>query len=443
MRAFEEKIFKDAVSLGAILTAMNALVLVLAIAASEYAAGLSLVERISFAAEDPPWMPPEVEPIYPVFGRHFFGDLMIWMGYAQAPDPYGLDLPPQIPPFGLVIYEGFWATGTYGRATAIYIALTFVCFLSLVWLASKRFDWPVRVFLLVGAGVLTGPFLAAVDRGAFQIVALTMMIAGIQLLAAPRRYLWVLGSFLIVGAVSVKTYLVLLLIWPLITKSRYRRIFFTVSLGLALNVASAFWYGGPLHVLAGFLRGTFMAGGGVGLPWVHQSISLPGLLVKFLSAVWGWIPASAWLQEHAWLLWLPSIAYLSLVILVLGNKALPNWIKAVFVLSLSQLVVPASMIYTGVWASFALLLFVSDVEKGSWMPGNGRSPTEQVRALSRVAVGVALASTLVINPFRYVLPDGTFVNATHLASPLLWAVAILIVLLQSLKLQRNPVDVAR
>lgn len=180
--------------------------------------GSSIIDEFFFRVNDPPWMPTDRFP-EPIIGSHHFGDLKIWLGYAEVPNPYGesVQYAPASPMLAVIFFRFLLLAGEPlgGQLLGSLILFTLIQG-SAAALTVVRIS---RHFCLAGnllpstVVILTSPgFLMALDRGGSHILAGSLAIN--YLLSAERSsarfsIVW------IIFAVALKPYFIVCLLYKL------------------------------------------------------------------------------------------------------------------------------------------------------------------------------------------------------------------------------------
>lgn len=397
----------------------------------------NLIGLFSFRVDDPPWMPSDVAPSKPLIGLHHFGDLTLGLGYGATSNPYVNDYPSQVPPLGVYFlrlmgifgYEaGFWA----------FLVLTIgtISISGIFWLKNWSFSQQTT-FLALGM-FLTLPALTNYDRGSLALAAIGL--AGCSLIAASKG-LTVLSTALFVLAISIKPYLAIVLLVPLL-RGYLKYVIAVVVATLIPNLLLLLTFEGSLRATTrGFVEGvTRYTGRDAEWIWIVQSSqSLSGLLSRV--AQFAGLPGASEmaLKLSSFALLLGSL-WLVLVSVAIMNRRLPDWVAWVLVLSATMVATPSSFLYTTAWACLGAFLFVTERE----LPFPRRVPIESAPTvgndgLSKTSLRILRAVVLLmlvgnLTPHTWSIPSpwGSAVSAVSMVpgmTVVLGTMAVLTVLL--------------
>ena len=282
----------------------------------------------------------------------------------------------------------------------------------------------VNLLILV---VLTPAMAMAVDRGALSPIAIGMV--GLAFLAARRRRMVLAGAILLL-AISLKPYLALVLLYPLM-RGYWKFVLQTAAATALINLAAlALFPGGFMNSLTGFIKATLRyadsdaaADQATAVKFVTlDAVSGTGSILRVIT-FWKNIDIASMIKDDYtdWIL-LPGFIFLVVLIIILLNRRLPFWIPLTLTLATSTVVFPATPLYTLIWASLAALYFGSSNSDPFPLTDAPETPVERPRSLLRVVYLVAIALCLV--PTFWLIPG--IERGSQDAAGLLGPLAILI-----------------
>jgi hypothetical protein len=367
---------------------------------------LAWLYAVSWQAEDPTYMPAGQTDV-PLLGPHYFGDWQLYLGWARDEHPYvGHRMNYNALPPALWFLKAFTLLPlgvSYIVAVALGVALTMAAAVLLLPDHTPRVQaaaWLACIGLSSGA-------INCLDRGNLLLIVVGLIGLWVWALRTGRP---VAAVLLLAGAVCIKPYLLVLLLWPLAHRA-WRTIAWTIATVAVPSLIGLAAQPGPFWAT---IRG-YREGGAVyvtqNLETEHLFVSTPsilGLLLHPVTVVAGQTRTLEVVTVMSTVeLILPGLAYLLIVAYVTSSRRLPDSLSLCLVLSLSQLVLPASQGYTMVWAGIGALLLLSDRATG--------------HSRLRLLVIAALLATIV--PLPLTLGGDFDVPWTRLLSPTLWVVA--------------------
>jgi hypothetical protein len=368
-----------------------------------------------------------------IIGNHYFGDFQLPLFYAKdllqhGVSPYTGQVPPDnYPPLSQILFIPF----TYPPlrvAAVLYLVLSATIFLVPLWLLLAPLRPAYRVIFLAPVAVLTAPFAAVLDRGNDIGIALGVIFWALW---AWRRDRFILCGIFLVVAISLKAYPATLLVVPIALR-RYRFTAIVVSSTMFVNaVALAALPGGFFGNLRA-LNSALKSSSSVAYLQL-ASWSIYSIVPKTAGLFWGMSTQHSLLDPKSLVIWLPSIAYLVGVYLIIRIGKVPQWCWGPLALATTQLFVPLSFVYTAGWASAAAVWFAwgslvevrrpLDVENGS--TGNW--------VLLRVMVLSSLAATLIPSVFTVSGVEGFQTPLTRYLSPVLILLTLCVALVVSFR----------
>ena len=314
--------------------------------------------KISWIVRDTTWYSSETTyREVPLWGKHYFGDLQIYFGWIADPNPYVNGLIPPQPPFGLSYYSllNFWGPHI---ALIMYFALA-VLFSALVthlWLKTESLSSQATAYcalVLLNTSALMG-----IDRG--NTLLILMPIVGFLFFKVLNlKQLGRFDAFLLASAISLKPYLLLLLIFFIIER-KYRFAFQTILIGLACNLIAVPMYGGhPIVIVRSIFRAQSEYNNSDSLEFsVRWSSSAFKVLFNALQMSGGREFAIAVLSKSNLIVLLPGIVYLIFVIIICSRREIPMWIRMISIMSTAQMVVAATPRYNLVWSCIGGLVIL-------------------------------------------------------------------------------------
>jgi hypothetical protein len=331
---------------------------------------------LSGRIDDPSWMPPgtELEQVA-VWGRHFFGDLQIFFGYAESSNPYdpNLAVPSQTPPLVIQIFD----LVNFNRLFALIAVVAFWLLIPLIgilrWRGSRSLSELAILYLI--STILPVWAFVSFDRGNTLPIAAGLLLIGLSGIEREKDLSWK-SVLCIAVSISFKPHLAVILIYLLITR-RVRQVALTVLYFVSINtILFLKFYPNPFR---GWLSwsNTLLTyqDPDVVLRFSYFNVmSLFGLLQKLrfdvldmtldteglLSTILGWRYL--------------SFGILFVLILLIGAISLMNqvqgWIQITLWLAVSQLGVAATGTYGSAWLIASLPLvgvrfFYEPISKGS------------------------------------------------------------------------------
>ncbi len=314
------------------------------------------VSRLSFKIEDQPWLPGE-RVATPYFGRHFFGDLNLGVGYSTFSNPFdsSLTVPNQTPPLGTLFFRIFLILGV-NNVLVIFLFINLIALLIIFYLTSHYRDLLQNNALYILIVTTSFPLLFLFDRGAVHLIVISLIICSLYLLARSKHLIFLMSSIL---ACSIKpqSFIIIFLILIYFKKSRLLWNFmflFVITNAFALYF---FFEGNLLFKFQSYLFASSFYSGGRGVGYVMDSTSLIGLISRIQEFFIGIDLTSKNLLIFDNFFLVPGLLYVLGLLIILKSYRFSLWLTLGLILSTFSLVLPASMTYTLVWAIPALLLF--------------------------------------------------------------------------------------
>ena len=327
-------------------------------------------------------------------GIHVFHDFGVSYYWGTLSNPWvenEMNFWPNHSPLAMLLGR-FWQNFDYLVASQLNVLVMAVLMLIPIVIATLRRPWHIKV-LALAAVLLSGPFIATLDRGNYQGF-IPVLLFGFGYFALKGRWGWAAGMLVI--AASLKVYPIILIL-VLIAERRWRATFATVVGGFAGNVVMLFAFSGPITETA---RMYFLEAGKIlGLPdLLSYNISFVGGVLHWLQ-FYGASGAVGLLSSQP--SFLVAVGFLLIAPIVWMRRSVPLVIRIVVAFFLTTLATPIVFPYTANWAiaALALVLMTSESEHQPLMHSDrGSAATKpQVVAVS-LAVSMVLAFTPVFIP---------------------------------------------
>jgi hypothetical protein len=314
------------------------------------------VSRLSFKIEDQPWLPGG-RVAEPYFGRHFFGDLNLGIGYSTFSNPFdsSLTVPNQTPPLGTLFFRIFLILGV-NNVLIVFLLINLIALLIIFYLASNYRDLLRNDALYILIVTTSFPLLFLIDRGAVHLIVISLIICSLYFLSRSKHTLFLLTSIL---ACSIKPQSFVIIFLILVYFKKYRLLWSFIFLFLITNALALhfFFEGSLLFKFKSYLFASSFYSGGRGVGYVMDSTSLIGLISRIQEFFIGSELTSKNLLIFDKFFLVPGMLYVIGLLIILKSYKYSLWLTLGLILSTFSLVLPASMTYTLVWAIPALLLF--------------------------------------------------------------------------------------
>jgi len=177
-------------------------------------------------------------------GVHLFSDYLLPRWQSDLKSPWFISDPSSGPvnnylPFTMAV---FWLFGRidYWKSYILFMSVGLGIMLSAIWF-SLRGAPQIKKLQLISAGVLvTGPFIALIDRGNIQILLTALFCLSLTLWFSNRK---TLGAIALGLAVALKGYpILLLLLW--IREKRWKDCIISLSTIFVVTITPLFFYSG-------------------------------------------------------------------------------------------------------------------------------------------------------------------------------------------------------
>ena len=367
--------------------------------------------KVFFVVKDQSWWGQTKFRQVPLWGEHYFGDLQIFHGWVGGGNPYEWMIKPPIPPFGLRFYS---LLNFRGPQVGLFIWLSLTCLFSVLithlWLKSETLSDKITAYcalVLVNTSVLYG-----LDRG--NILLILMTIVGLLFFKVLNsKHLTGFDAFLLASAISLKPYLLLLLLFFVIER-KFRFVFFTTIFVLVCNFFATLIYNwNTIDVFTKmFIEQSRYNNSNYADFSIIFSTSAFRVLADSVQLVKGVDYMVALFNGSSLLVALPGILYLVLVTTVCLRRDIPIWIRMISILSTIQMVVAATPRYNIVWTFVGGLLILQQPK----VPSDGSVPRISRREFV-VAFGCGLGF----------LVGGLPIALSENLSPLVWIIVICLI----------------
>ncbi len=208
-----------------------------------YSTGPSLIERISFTAKDPSWLPPGITGT-PIIGDHYFGDLQLFLAWSKISNPYALELSAQYLPLAKFILSPV-ASMQQNIGFSFYVLVS-LGLLYWAWHKIVRAKiWELgpqkgnSFNLFAFALIFTLPLLVDLDRGNLYSISIASLILCLVYFQEDKHFV----SFIYLALATVfKPYFLIPIIILLISFSSQKKRYLInmFSCFLILNLISLF-----------------------------------------------------------------------------------------------------------------------------------------------------------------------------------------------------------
>jgi hypothetical protein len=402
-----------------ILLCLTSFFIVYEILNSHYTQTPSLIEKMSWIINDPPWMPVpnQIEFFKPFWGGHYFGDFLIWLGYATTPNPYAQHIPAQSLPLGVFFFKFLLLFGVQG-SFILWIVLSSLLPLIVIYAIDPSLNFRQKLLIFTASVPLTASFIVAIDRGGIQFVSTSLLLLGFIALFRSKV---LLGYLLLIVAVSIKPYLVLPLIYLLARK--YYKYFFSTLFFLLISNLIFFIFLLPGSLLSNlslllksmvqYQKSDSAAGYALG-----NGTSLFGGVEQFFALIIGFSRTEQYFSSRPLFTTFFSLFWIIVVAFIVFNRKTPMWVSFFFCLSLVQLVVASTGKYGANWLFIAIILFKLDPKYLSKI-GEGVSVIEFKfsKFFDVMIISSIFLSLLPLTQF-ITSPDGIGISARTMLSPL-------------------------
>lgn len=311
------------------------------------------IDRISFRAVDPPWLPDGLTS-QPRLGLHHFGDLELLLGWAQTQNPYRPTLAVPATYFPVAdAFLGLFAQLPTALETLLYLSVS----VSLAIFACRRaaptlFKSDHRIFstLTVLLVFATAPTIVDLDRGNVHTICISLLV----LFFTSRTPSGII--FLLIAA-SLKPYYLIFLALYAFKGDGLRRSSVFALLWLSANIflmrmQTGSWIRGWEYWLDANRRFGDIRGSG----FFFNSGSLAGTILRWIELTAGWDRASQWLETNFF--WVEFVSFASLAYLgtlAYGFRQQPpfQFASCAAIITISQ---NGSAIYQWGWVGFFVLM---------------------------------------------------------------------------------------
>ena len=348
----------------------------------------------------------------PLWGKHNFSDLQIFFGWNADPNPYfeRIVIPP-IPPFGLSYYAllNFW-NPQVGFIVWLFSTIFFSALVTRLWLKTESPSSQATAYcalVLLNTSALMG-----IDRG--NILLILMPIVGFLFFKVLNlQHLGRFDAFLLASAISLKPFLLLLVIFFIIER-KYRFVFQTILIGLACNLVASAMYGGqPMRIVRSMISEQSKYNNSGTLEFsARWSSAAFRVLFEALRMFGGREFAISELTRFNLLIGLPGIVYLIFVIIICSRRDIPIWIRMISIMSTAQMVVAASPRYDLVWTCIGGLVILQQ-------PPQSKISSESIISRKELVIAYSCAVGFLVGGLPF---------ARDVAySPLVWVLVVCLI----------------
>lgn len=376
---------------------------------------------------DPTWMPPGQQSI-PILGSHHFGDWQIFIGWAKSENPYLLT---PLAFNGLPVL--YWllvplSSLNLGLTFAIMWGLTITVFSICFYFGLRYLPIQNRLIISFLLLFLSTGMIWSFTRGSMQGLAIGTTTISIYLYSK-NKYLY--SGILFAVACSIKPYLLLFLLWPILDKKFKQIGIFVICFGIVSLLGFYLMDGGFFDTFVGWLTGNSHYSSKDGAYLMTKGVGLFSLLLYLIGIYNGASEVSSFIGEApTWVFVLPGAFWILGILYLYLLEKTPKWIILIFLLAASQLVMPASQIYTMAFATFAVLIFFQNVRMI-------KEPISKRYSLGIWFVVIALLSSIVPMQISPTINSFEIWNFGAFISPVFWAISMIyFVLISTISLKR-------
>lgn len=319
-----------------------------------------------------------------LFGIHTFGDFLLPYFWATLDNPWSGTEPVNYPPSALVLFKVL-AFLPYKTSVLVYLGLSVIALALPVLFASRGFRWHHRVVFVVALAILTGPAIAALDRGNTQAF-IPLLLFGFAISILRQRF-GLATAFLIIAA-AIKIY-PLILIAVFLALRQFRWALFAL-IGSCLVIVGSLTVTAtrPLEAFGNMIADFTAQGSADYADFMAYNVSFVGSLAQVteflrISSV------AIWIAENPWLV---IFAYLLVTLPLLWFAALSLPVRLVLAMMLTAAVLPVLYPYTLTWAIAAAALIV-------WASARTLRKPPQVKGLLQWVLALSIGAVLAIYPF--------------------------------------------
>lgn len=398
----------------------------------------NLVEVLSYPLVDPTWMPPGVTQPYPLWGVHYFGDMWYHIGFGEAQSPYIIaGRPAQYPPVAIYIFK-LWGVFGYPAALAIMSILNVGLLSLFAWKLTAPTPRSRRVLIITMTILITTPMIVTLDRGGHQYIALGALAWALWLYKG-GRHTW--AVLLTVVAISLKSYFVFFLLYPLL-RGHKRFALETAVLTLAINAILFLSFPGrPSVSFAGFFVSSSQFSNAANFINIYDGTSLTSLVFHLTALTRGDDAATTLFFDFEPFLSVPGLIWLIVVAVLVASRKVPFWASLTFALLTAALAIPSAWPYNYASLSLAALYFglgthdpfpmrprnwLDRIDRSQVLEGAGSTTrTAFLRWITLIAIVVSLTPQF----FTLYGPGDVAISSYYLFTPLVTALMGLLALI--------------
>jgi hypothetical protein len=237
-----------------------------------------------------------------------------------------------------------------------------------VWKLMGGVSVAGRITTVVLLVWITMPMISALDRGGLQFVAVGFLGLSVMMYSK-QRSIWAIVFFVI--AVSLKSYLLVFILYPLVRGHRSFALKALVTAILINGVLFLAFPGRPTVSFGGLFTSTLFYSR---TEMVLDGSSLASLPLKFVEMTQGTDAALALLYSSSLWLTLLAVIWLAVVGWLASRSAVPYWVSLTLVFASATMVVGAAFPYN--YAGMALAAFYFGSFNSDPFPIRGPNATD-------------------------------------------------------------------
>lgn len=390
-----------------------------------------LIDRLSYTAVDPTWMPPGVTTPYPLIGVHYFGDMWYHIGFGEAQSPYIISgRPAQYPPLAILVFKA-WGIFGYPIALAVMTFLNVALVSIFAWRITAPSPRSRRIMIIALTILLTTPMIVTLDRGGHQYIALGCLAWALYLYRRGNTA-WALIPMIL--AISLKTYFAFFLVYPFVRGHKRFALESAALAGMVNVLLFLVFPGRPTVSFGGFFTSSAQFSNAVGFDNIFNGSSLTSAFFGISKLLEGVPSATDRFYSVEPYLSVPGLLWLLLVAVVAASRKVPYWASITLVLSTSAMAIPAAWAYNFASASLAGLYFGTrgidpfPIQRRTFLDrwsflGSPGTAGRRSKALLRFAIGASIAIALTPQFLMLTGQSGASVRSYFLIAPLTTLVA--------------------
>jgi hypothetical protein len=329
---------------------------VLYFANRHYAGGLEFLDSHLFSRIDPPAVPWNMTwAVEPLWGEHYFGDLPHALAFTTFANPWNAPFAGQPLSLNMLSILGVFGS-TY--SLVFFLILNAIAILTLVRVWCKTEPLLIKTILIALCFPLNISSVYALDRGNLVLVAVCCTGIAIGRMQKNKQF-DDLSALLLIFAISLKIYVVLIVLLLAVIYRNEKRFFVKVGVWLiGINSVLLFTYpGSPIANIKQMTRNFFQFNDPEYLSDVlPTSGSVLYLFDLFQSKLLASSVATMDLQFVIACVWMLVVGLICVL------NAVPTWIKILVSMSTFQMAIPGAP-YVMTWNIIGILLLSSRWKK--------------------------------------------------------------------------------